>query len=491
MQSKPKYYRPVKSKKPPMPVEPVDRPPIYPHAPRHQEDYIDSLISQKDFDPVKSSKFEGAINLGCIVLVVLVSKYTYLSLYENGYLLLKDLNIVQCIIYELLYMLLCDLLEGSMTIGTYCLYQMFLKAYLTRWGLLCAHYIYLFFFGGISLYIQWNMPPLYALISSMLLVAYMMKMHSYIATNILLHSGVNKKYEEIMGPKKSTYENSNKQQVPTFYNSANTNTTPSESPVKNTHIPNDPESIYPFNVTLKNYIYYIYCAPSLIYETKFLRTTEFRWLYLLKESVAFLFCCISFASILSQFILPVLITKEEESVYQVISDLFKVTVPSLFLWLLGFYAYFHCWLNIRSELVGFANREFYKDWWNADSIGAFWRKWNLPMHEWVLRHVYIESIYYFNASKDIASSMVFLISTIMHEFYLCIGFKAYHPFFLLVSIGQLPLIYLNRKIKNSKRVGNTIMWLSLMIGQPLLEILYFRSWMMSKDFNNINFWCRY
>ena len=29
---------------------------------------------------------------------------------------------------------------------------------------------------------------------------------------------------------------------------------------------------------------------------------------------------------------------------------------------------------------------------NAVSLDEFWRKWNLPVHEWMRRHVFLESI---------------------------------------------------------------------------------------------------
>lgn len=36
-----------------------------------------------------------------------------------------------------------------------------------------------------------------------------------------------------------------------------------------------------------------------------------------------------------------------------------------------FYCFFHLWLNIIAEVLRFGDRTFYKDWWNAESLGVY------------------------------------------------------------------------------------------------------------------------
>ena len=40
--------------------------------------------------------------------------------------------------------------------------------------------------------------------------------------------------------------------------------------------------------------------------------------------------------------------------------LLKLAVPTLYGWLIIFYALFHVWLNILAEVTHFGDREFYK-----------------------------------------------------------------------------------------------------------------------------------
>lgn len=42
---------------------------------------------------------------------------------------------------------------------------------------------------------------------------------------------------------------------------------------------------------------------------------------------------------------------------------FVFQVPNILIWLLAFYWFFHSTLNTFAELLRFADREFYRDWW--------------------------------------------------------------------------------------------------------------------------------
>ena len=33
-----------------------------------------------------------------------------------------------------------------------------------------------------------------------------------------------------------------------------------------------------------------------------------------------------------------------------------------------------------------------QDWWNASTVGEYWRLWNMPVHKWLLRHVYYPAL---------------------------------------------------------------------------------------------------
>lgn len=442
--------------------EAIHRPSIYPHAPRHRSDYIENLVSKKDFDLIKSPQLEGAINLGVIILALVALKYAYIGL-SDGYRLLMETEVKYCITYGILFIVVYDVIGGLFTLVTFFLYKLFLKGSLRRRELLLLHYLYLVLFTVNSLVAQWKLTPVFAITCATILTGYVMKAHSFVATNILLHEGVRAKFEDVV-KKDKRRGNSDRAK-------------------------GDPECVYPDNVSLGNYCYFMYCAPSLVYETRFVRSRKVRVSYVVKEGLAFVGCCFAILSILSQFILPIALSSKGDSFTEVLTNVFTLCVPSTFVWIIVFYGYFHCWLNLKSELCCYGNRDFYKDWWNSDSITSFWRKWNLLFREWCLRHVFVDSIYYFNVSKDIATTVVAIVSMLMNELYLSIGFKVTQPYFLIVMLTHIPLAFLSKKSKNSRRVGNILMWISVLVGQPLVEIMYFRNWISATYKDDRSFWC--
>jgi hypothetical protein len=46
--------------------------------------------------------------------------------------------------------------------------------------------------------------------------------------------------------------------------------------------------------------------------------------------------------------------------------------------------------NMFAELTCYADREFYKDWWNSTSFIEYNRNWNRPVHLFLLKHIYQE-----------------------------------------------------------------------------------------------------
>jgi diacylglycerol O-acyltransferase-1 len=95
-------------------------------------------------------------------------------------------------------------------------------------------------------------------------------------------------------------------------------------------------------------------------------------------------------------------------------QLLKLSVPSTAIWLLWFVFGFHLWLNIVAELMCFADRTFYEDWWNSRTLGEYWRLWNKPIHNWIVRHIFIP-MKNKSGSTMIAMTTSFLVSALYHE----------------------------------------------------------------------------
>jgi diacylglycerol O-acyltransferase-1 len=153
----------------------------------------------------------------------------------------------------------------------------------------------------------------------------------------------------------------------------------------------------------------------------------------------------------------------------------RLSIANTYLWLLMFYFYFHLYLNLFAEILRFGDRVFYKDWWNSSEVSAYWRLWNMPVHYWLIRHVYFPCIR-LKMSKVSATFVVFLLSAVMHEVLVSVPFHMVRPWSFLGMMMQMPLVactkYLYRKYPGSS-IGNFIFWGAFcVVGQPMAILLY-------------------
>merc|ERR1719204_388278 len=129
--------------------------------------------------------------------------------------------------------------------------------------------------------------------------------------------------------------------------------------------------------------------------------------------------CVALMSVITeQFVVPTLknasIPMLSLDVLRILVAVLKLALPNVYLWLFMFYALFHLWLNILAELTYFGDRLFYKEWWNATKLEDYWRLWNLPVHNWLVKHIFLP-IRNSGCSKNVAVLGTFFVSAVFHE----------------------------------------------------------------------------
>jgi len=238
---------------------------------------------------------------------------------------------------------------------------------------------------------------------------------------------------------------------------------------------------YPKNITLGN-LYYFWFAPTLTYQIAFPRTPRIRWLKVLGLLLRMSIAVTVLTFLVTQTIFPSLDHLVENlegdgkiHVHDMAEILLKLTIPNTYVWLMIFYLYFHLFLNFMAELLRFGDRVFYKDWWNSAELSAYWRLWNMPVHYWLIRHVYFPCIRR-GVAKNLAVIFVFFISGVLHEIIISIPFHLSGVWSFLGMMSQVPLVfitkYLDKKFPGSS-IGNVIFWISFcIVGQPMAVLLY-------------------
>lgn len=154
-------------------------------------------------------------------------------------------------------------------------------------------------------------------------------------------------------------------------------------------------------------------------------------------------------------------------------------MPNHFIWLCFFYLTFHSFLNMFGEVLHFADRNFYCDWWNSNNVDTFWRTWNMPVHRWCVRHLYLPLLE-LGYGKTTAAMMVFFVSAFFHEYLVSVPLKTFKVWAFMGMMGQVPLSYISKYLEKNvgERWGNVIVWASLILGQPLCILVYYHDYVI-------------
>ena len=133
---------------------------------------------------------------------------------------------------------------------------------------------------------------------------------------------------------------------------------------------------YPDNLTAAN-LYAFMSFPTLVYALNYPMSPRVRKRWLARRLVELVCLSIIIVSMVEQWILPAVenanIHFDNVDVLMIIERVMKVSIPNIYVWLMGFYVFFHVYLNVIAEITRFGDRLFYKDWWNARTLGWFWR----------------------------------------------------------------------------------------------------------------------
>ncbi|XP_039186525.1 sterol O-acyltransferase 2-like isoform X3 [Crotalus tigris] len=229
---------------------------------------------------------------------------------------------------------------------------------------------------------------------------------------------------------------------------------------------------------LSTYLYFLFC-PTLIYRKSYPRDPYIRWSYVIQKLVEFL-ASIYFVNFLMKYsFIPMSknMHKQPFTIKILLLSIFDSVVPGITLGIMMHYFFLHCWQNMFAEILRFADRSFYKDWWNSRSFSGFFRTLNVIVHDWLYYYIYQDILRLFGGrARGGAMLIVFLLSAVVHEYLFTLAFSMFFPvmFVLFATIGVLLNFVLNDKRKNP--VWNIIIWIGLILGTTTFFSLYSQEW---------------
>lgn len=240
---------------------------------------------------------------------------------------------------------------------------------------------------------------------------------------------------------------------------------------------------YPNNITFSNLLEFL-VMPVLCYQYKYPRTNRINRKNALFYFISFIICASLIFFIFVQIEIPIIENTFKDilqkNYFEILEKIGYLSIPNVYSWILMFYAFFHCWLNFLAEISFFADRTFYKDWWNSLYLDEYWRKWNIPTHYWLMRHVY-NPLRRRNVSRFACVGLTFFVSGLLHE-YVCSGALGCVNYWAFIGIFvNFPVSFMQNYIREQKKfegiknsqMWNLFFWISFcFIGQPLMFLIY-------------------
>ncbi|CAH1828549.1 unnamed protein product [Saccharomyces cerevisiae] len=241
---------------------------------------------------------------------------------------------------------------------------------------------------------------------------------------------------------------------------------------------------FPNNISCSNF--FMFCLfPVLVYQINYPRTSRIRWRYVL-EKVCAIIGTIFLMMVTAQFFMhPVAMRCIQfhntptfggwiPATQEWFHLLFDMIPGFTVLYMLTFYMIWDALLNCVAELTRFADRYFYGDWWNCVSFEEFSRIWNVPVHKFLLRHVYHSSMGALHLSKSQATLFTFFLSAVFHEMAMFAIFRRVRGYLFIFQLSQFVWTALsNTKFLRARpQLSNVVFSFGVCSGPSIIMTLY-------------------
>lgn len=158
----------------------------------------------------------------------------------------------------------------------------------------------------------------------------------------------------------------------------------------------------------------------------------------------------------------ILIRMTKEDGLSFISTYITFALSVFFCWICFFFFIFKGYLMFIAVILQ-TDDILFSDWWNSTSMQEFWRKWNVPFHEFAKKYIYnrfkVYGIFY-------SRLLCFLFSAILHEYGMYLTLGRFGGYMFVAMLGQAFMCF---------ELGNVFFWIIFsFLGQPVVLYLYYR-----------------
>ncbi|RWS08659.1 hypothetical protein B4U79_10051, partial [Dinothrombium tinctorium] len=189
------------------------------------------------------------------------------------------------------------------------------------------------------------------------------------------------------------------------------------------------------NATLYNLVYFLF-APTLIYRHNYPRTKKINWRAVISYFLQFIGTIFCMFATIRRFVANNYASSgiEPFNAKTLLSSLLVTGCLGMSLMFLGWYGLLQCWLNGWAEMLRFADRMFYDEWWTSSQFSKYFRKWNLVVSDWLHTYLY-QPINDMSGKRWLAALATFAISGVAHEYIMALATGFFFPFLFIEFLG--------------------------------------------------------
>ncbi|KAK9325703.1 MBOAT, membrane-bound O-acyltransferase family-domain-containing protein [Lipomyces orientalis] len=238
---------------------------------------------------------------------------------------------------------------------------------------------------------------------------------------------------------------------------------------------------YPSNLTIGNTVDWL-LVPSVCYELEYPRVPRIRPSVLVSRILGLITTIAIFYLQVELYVFPVISYAQSanskahsraSTVGVILSATLQLMFPIVTSCFLAFIIIWEQVLNISAEITRFGDRLFYTDYWNAVNQADFARMWNVPVHNFLWRHVYSPFRHATN-SKTHAMRLTFFVSALVHELVACVAVRKLKAWLFTLQLAQLGMIVVQMmdRVRDNRLFGKIFVWTSLIFGLSLNLAIY-------------------
>ena len=198
----------------------------------------------------------------------------------------------------------------------------------------------------------------------------------------------------------------------------------------------------PGDISIPKFTYFLF-APTLVYRSSYERTNRpINWKAFFRYSAEFAAVLFFWAQYMKDILLPQMARQQalvQGKAHETLESYFAIFIYHLGFALLMFFTVafglLHSYHNATAELLCFADRVFYNDWWVTMSVTQFLRKWNRIVGSWI--HVYPYKFLLSRGYSQFTSLVIiFAMSGFYHDYVMWIATRKFYPFFVFIMLAS-------------------------------------------------------